>query len=369
MPDPSAMLPTLIALADERGPTFWMPRQSSTVAPDVDFLFMTITWICYFFFALILVLMVYFMFRYRRTPDHRGGGNDGPTHNTPLELTWTIIPLLLVIGIFYFGFRGFIKLSTSPRNAYEINVTAQQWSWSFQYPNGAISTTELYVPAEEPVRLILRSNDVIHSLYIPDFRVKRDVVPGRYTEMWFEAPHPTFEDDFHWLFCTEYCGTGHSNMNVKVHVLPKADFAEKVTDLAQWIDKVPDDELYFKAGPAVYAACAQCHSLDGTPGTGPTWKGLIDRLREGTGTFADGKTYADVIGPGKEFATPEDYIRDSILNPSRHIVQGYGNAMPTFRGQLNERKIQAIIGMMKHLDEFDAKGKYLGGGGDAPATQ
>ena len=332
----------------------WQPVAASTNAAAVDFVWDVINWICYFFFVLVVALMVAFVIKYR----HRAGAafrTDYPHHNTPLELTWSIVPTLLVIGIFWVGFKGYLDVTTAPKNSYEIQVQAQKWAWNFKYPNGAQSD-DLYVPANRPVRLVMRSTDVLHSLYIPDFRVKKDVVPGRYSTLWFQCDYPTGAPsekgpkvDGHHLFCTEYCGTGHSNMNRKVYVLAEADFNAWLTDQSQWIDKIADDELYSKAGPKIFARCQQCHSLDGSAGIGPTWKGIVDRV----------KGYPNV-GEGKQYATFEDYIRSSILVPGEYVVPGYANAMPTFKGQLNDRMIDAVIGYMKHLDEFDPKtGKYL----------
>lgn len=347
-----------------RPATFWLPEQASTVAPGIDFLFDLINAICYFFFALIVVLMAYFVIRYRRSPQNHAGNAGGPTHNTVLELTWTIVPLIIVVVIFFLGFRGYMESNTVPRNAYEIQVTARQWDWMFQYPNGARSD-DLYIPAGRPVKLVMRSVDVIHSLFIPDFRVKNDVVPGRYTYAWLEAPTPTGMQRGHWLFCTEYCGDEHSNMNKKVYVLPQEEFDLEIERLARWMDPIADEDLYSLAGPRIYRQCAQCHSLDGKVGIGPSWQGAWERAQAGTTPFVDGSTLADHMGPGKTYGTPEDYIRESIINPGRHLVTPFGNNMPTFRTLLTDRGIDAIIGMLKRLDEFNADGSWKGRNGDA----
>jgi len=359
----ATILNAIPAILANRPATFWLPEQASTLSPSIDFVFNLITWICYFFFVLIVALLIFFVIRYRRSDSNHAGNATGPTHHTALELTWTIIPLGIVIVIFFLGFRGYMQIATIPRNAYEIEVTAFQWGWTFRYPNGAQSD-DLVVPAGRPVKLVMRSNDVIHSLFIPDFRVKQDVLPGRYTYAWFEAPVPTGWDRFHWLFCTEYCGTLHSDMNKKVFVLPQDEFEMEVERLARFLDDIDDDELYFRAGPRLFTRCSQCHSLDGTDGIGPTWAGMWERTVEGTTRFADGTTLADHMGPGKIHETPEDYLRDSILNPGRHIVVPYGNNMPHFRGQLTDRGIDALIGMMKRVEEFNADGSWKGRPGD-----
>lgn len=353
------------ALTPAQGVTprdFWLPEGASTLAPEIDWVFHFINYINYFFFFLVVGLMFYFVWKYRQKG--REVYARGPSHNTVLELGWTIIPTIIVVVIFFMGFRGFVDAKTVPANSYQIDVTALRYGWIFKYPNGATSD-DLYVPAGQPVKLVMRSEDVLHSLYIRDFRVKQDVVPGRYTTMWFQADNPTEGDDFHWLFCTEFCGVGHSNMNRKVFVLNQTDFAEWETEQARWLDKIPENELYSKAGPKLFARCAGCHTLDGKSGTGPSWgnyDGTGDiwaRSQPGSQHKVDnGKPLADFIGPGKQYETPEGYLRASILNPGEHLVDGYGNAMPTFRGQISDRGIDALIGMMKHLDEFDAKGQW-----------
>lgn len=363
--------PTIIAQAatPEVVPAdFWLPIGASVNATNVDLMFNIINWVCYFFFAVVLAMMVTFVLKYRAKPGSKFR-HDGPTHNTLLELSWSGIPLLICIAIFFLGFRGYVDLRTAPKNSYEVNVTAVKWAWQFKYPNGAQSDN-LVVPAGQPVRLTMRSNDVLHSCYIPAFRVKQDLVPGRYTTLWFQCDIPTGleEANGYHLFCTEYCGTGHSNMNRRVLVLPQAEFDGWVTKQAAWLDEIPEEELYFKAGPKIYARCQQCHSLDGTAGLGPTWQGLWERISTPAAgsRFVDGKSYGDLIGPGKEYVTPEDYIRDSIFNPGKHLVAPYGNVMPTFKGQLTDRGVDAVIGMIKHISEFDAKGVWTKG---SPATK
>ncbi|MFO0828057.1 MAG: cytochrome c oxidase subunit II [Phycisphaerales bacterium] len=367
----NAFFTTLATTAAQAAPrklsgSFWLPPASSTGGRDIDWEFHFITWICYFFFALVVVLMVSFVVKYRQRD--RDARPIGPTHHTALEVTWTIIPLLLCVAIFYMGFKGFLNAVTPPEGAYQIDVTAQQWSWNFKYPNGA-QNDDLIIPADRPVKLVLRSEDVLHSLYIPDFRVKKDVVPGRYTTMWFQAPTPTGMDEAkaHHLFCTEYCGKDHSNMNRKVYVLGQADFDGWLDKKKREMDDTPVAEHYWKFGPKLYKRCVSCHSLDGTPGTGPSWgphdglPGIWDRTRQGLTTFTDGTKLKDLIGPGKEFEVPEDYIRNSILQPGKHLVAPFGNAMPTFQGQLRNSEIDAIIDFMKHLNEFDAKGELKQG--------
>ena len=356
------------ALAADPAPasSVWLPPAASNLAGDYDAMFHAINYVCYFFFVVVVAAMLYFVVKYR-VRKGQAFRSDGPLHNLPLETSWAVVPLLIVIFIFYVGFRDYLNMTTPPKNAYVIKVTAQKWAWNFQYPNGATSD-DLYIPAGRPVQLTMRASDVLHSCYIPDFRVKKDVVPGRYSTLWFQCDYPTgmpgkdVRDpnaktvegpldaaQAHALFCTEYCGTGHSKMNRYVYVLDEASFNQWMVDQSQWIDKIPEEELYFKAGPKIFGRCVQCHSLDGTNGIGPSWKGIVDRV----------KAYP-FVGEGKKYATYQDYIRTSILAPGDYVVPPYANAMPTFKGQLNDKAIDAVIGYMEHLDEFDPKtGKHL----------
>ncbi|MCX7895356.1 MAG: cytochrome c oxidase subunit II, partial [Thermoanaerobaculum sp.] len=185
-------------LVAERG--FMLPVQASSVAPAVDALFKFIFWVSAFFFLLIVGLMLFFVVRFRRRPGYQKP-TEAPSHNTFLEITWSVIPLVLVMIMGFWGFKVFLDLNTPPANAYEVQVTGQKWKWLFTYPNGHVDET-LHVPVDQPVRLVMTSEDVIHSFFVPAFRVKRDVVPGRYTKLWFRATKVgTYP-----VFCAEYCG-------------------------------------------------------------------------------------------------------------------------------------------------------------------
>ena len=356
---PISMLLAAVALASvltalaawAAGVHFWFPEQASTVARDVDWLFNMITWISIFFFALIVVLMVWFVLKYRMRNHEKATGS--ATHNTPLELTWTIIPLILVIAIFYAGMEGYLNIRRAPAGAYEVHVTAARWSWTFKHRNGCSESNHLYIPLGRPVRMIMDSSDVLHAFYIPAFRIKQDIVPGRITDLWFEATKPGVYD----LYCAEYCGKDHSQMHAVVEVLPEEEFEAALADCAAVFDKARDEDLARLAGERIFSRCASCHSLDGKSGTGPTWKDLWHEVETGNVVFTDGTTLKDLVGPGKQFGSPEDYLRDSILNPQSKIVMNYTGAMPTFKGQLRERELKGIIEFIKHLDQFDEKGK------------
>ncbi|HID76365.1 MAG TPA: cytochrome c oxidase subunit II [Planctomycetaceae bacterium] len=307
------------------GGSFWLPPPSSTVAGVVDKLFYFILAVATFFFLLIVVLMAVFVILYRRRP---GVEPAGPTHNTPLEVVWSVIPLGIVVAIFYLGFKGYMDLRVPPANAYEIRVTGQKWSWVFQYPNGFV-TDELHVPVDRPVLLTMTSEDVIHSLYVPAFRVKMDLVPGRYTQAWFQAVRTGQFD----LYCAEYCGTGHSDMLSKVVVHPPGEFERWLDQAAKFLEQLSPAE----AGELLFRrhGCGGCHSTDGTAKEGPTLQGAFGR----TQTFTDGSTAV----------MDDNYIRQSILEPMAKVRRGYQPVMPTYKGRLSDEEITKIIEFIKSL--------------------
>jgi cytochrome c oxidase subunit 2 len=320
-----AQLAALVPQEADDG-SFWMPPKVSTVAHQVDWLFSFILGISIFFFLLIVVLMVVFIIRYRRREGVEAEAS--ASHNTLLELTWTIIPLILVVVIFFFGFKGFLDMATPPANAYEILVDGQKWNWTFTYPNG-YSDSNLHVPVDRPIRLVMSSADVIHSLYVPAFRIKADVVPGRYSKVWFEATEPGSYE----LFCAEYCGTSHSDMISQVVVHPVGEFETWLEKASNFLETMSPVD----AGRKLYQirGCQQCHSVDGSAKTGPTLLGVYDRDRgftDGTSIIAD-----------------ENYIRESILEPMSRVVAGYEPVMPTYQGRIKDAEITAIIEYLKSL--------------------
>lgn len=324
----AAVLTNLIQAPEEGGAGLWMPPQSSTVAAEVDWLFNFILGISVFFFALIVVIMLVFVIRYRRR-EGREVAEASASHNTALEVIWTGIPVILVAVIFYFGFTSYLNMSTPPANAYEIQVTGQKWNWSFTYPNGYVDQN-LHVPQDRPVRLVMSSVDVIHSLFIPAFRIKMDVLPGRYSKAWFEA---TQAGEYN-IFCAEYCGTSHSDMMAMAIVHPRGEFES-------WLEKASNFLLTMTpvdGGRRVYEihGCAQCHSVDGGPRTGPTFFKLFGKEE----AMADGSTVV----------VDENYIRESILEPNEQVVAGYEPVMPTYQGRIKDDEITALIAYMKSLD-------------------
>lgn len=305
---------------------FWFPPQASTHAADVDWTYNFILWVSYTFFALIIALMFYFMVKYRRREEFDPGKSSD--HNMPLEITWTIIPLVLVAAMFIFGFRGYMDQRTPPRQAYTVYVNAQQWSWTFIYPNGHVDN-KLHAPVNTPIKLVMSSDDVLHSLFIPAFRVKMDVVPGRYTEMWFEAKTA----GVYTIYCTEFCGTKHSDMLSEAIIHPPGEFET-------WLAKASDifaGKSMSEVGEMLYRTrgCAQCHSIDGVRGIGPSFKGLFGTTHGITG--------------GEPVTVDENYVRESIMEPQAKIAEGYAPVMPTFQGKLDDKQITAIIEYMKTL--------------------
>ncbi len=326
-----AFLPTALWVGAGRvqaqaRPYFWMPSQASTEAGRVDWLFNFILVISLVFFLLIVTLTVFFVVRYRRRSDREAERT--ATHNIALELTWSLIPFALLVLIFAFGFKTYMSMTTPPRNALPILVTGQKWAWQFTYPNGHTDGV-LHVPVNTPVSLTLTSEDVIHSFFVPDFRVKKDVVPGRYTTAWFQA---TTADTFP-VYCAEYCGSGHSDMLTSVVVHEPGGYETWMNEVADFVDRIPPAE----AGARIFVSrgCGACHSVDGRPAVGPTLQGVFGTqvpLADGSKTLAD-----------------ENYIRESILVPGAKVVAGFDAVMPTYQGRIKDKEITVIIEYLRTL--------------------
>lgn len=310
----------------------WIPEVASNLAGKVDGVLWIITIISVVFFVLITVVLVYFSIKYRR----RSENDETPyiTGNEPLEIIWTVIPSILLIVLFIYGFVVYKDMRTPPKDAVDINVVGKQWLWEFDYYNGKKTLNELYVKQNVPVRMVMRADDVLHSFFVPQFRVKQDIIPGRYTQLWFT---PTKVGTFD-LFCAEYCGTGHSKMLAKVIVMsPEAyDIWENGVEVQDGpaVAGLTPAEL----GEKIYTekGCNACHSVDGSVVLGPSFKGLVGR----TGENADGSTYT----------ADENYIRQSIIEPQAQIVKGFQPVMPSFKGILSEDDISALIAYMKTLN-------------------
>ena len=306
---------------------FMLPPAKSTTAEATDALFHFINVTSIILLLGITVAIIYFSWKYRRRSD------DDVTpviaHNSKLEITWSVIPLILVMIVFGWGFTGYINLITPPDDAYEIRVVGKSWLWEFHYETGHVSVNELHVPVNRPVKLVMSSDDVLHSFYIPDYRVKMDVLPNRYTSLWFEAT----EISESVIYCTEYCGTAHSNMLATAHVHSQEDFETWLESAGSADDDMDPVELGEQL--VTRNACNTCHSADGARLIGPTFQGLWMAER----TMQDGEVVV----------ADENYIRESILEPNARINEGYDPVMPSYAGSLNDRQIDAIIEYIKTL--------------------
>ena len=291
----------------------------------VDNVFLYILFICVFLLGLITFLMVYFVIRYRREKHPKPVDIEGSTW---LEVTWTVIPTLIVLTMFYYGLTGFEFLKKVPEGAMVVKVMARQWSWLFEYENGA-KDTELRVPVGSPVKLILTSQDVIHGFYAPAFRIKQDAVPGMTNYLWFQ---PTEVGTFD-VLCSQYCGLEHAHMLTKIAVLPQEEFKKWYQAKKQEValkGPLVGSKLYQEKG------CFACHSTDGTPRVGPSFKGLF------------GKTER-VLTAGKERSVlvDEAYVRKYILEPNIDVIEGFQPIMP--KVSLTVDELNALVEFIKSL--------------------
>lgn len=344
--------------------SFFFPVDASTYAQEVDSTFDMILWISNAFFFAILAAMIIFVVRYRQAKG--GRATSRATHHNLLEISWTVLPCFLLVIMFVRGSWGFLNMQTPPEGADVVNVKAFKWGWTMDYGNAAFHP-ELHVVVNRPTRMVMRSSDVIHAFFVPAFRIKRDIVPGRYNTTWFEATvaskrvsdaelqqaldeaeanngnfnyeHGFTPDGYTYfdLFCAEYCGRDHSRMKsyVVVH--------ETQEDLDAWLAKikvrqpgVPLEEhgqkLYNQRG------CASCHSIDGTPRVGPTFVNLFGKQ--------------EALASGETVLVDENYLRESILDPKAKVVAGLQPVMPSYQGQLTDDDIDSLIAYMKTLSEL-----------------
>lgn len=309
--------------------SFWLPESASTSAETIDFVYYFIYYINVFFTVTIGIAIFYLALRFRRKSRDQLADPKVPGHSNTLEVTWSVIPALLCVAIFYFATVGFMDLRTAPQDSNEVTVHGWKWAWEFEYANGATSPV-LHAVKGEATKLLMYSDDVIHSFFVPSFRVKQDVVPGRYTQLWFE---PTVAGE-HQVFCTEYCGQRHSDMLAKVIVHEtREEYDQAIKGLANKYEGMSLAE----AGEMLYKtkACSGCHSVDGAKMAGPTFKGSWGNVRQ----FQD----------GSEEAMDENYVRNSVLYPQKQIVAGYPPVMPTYKGQLDDDEIGYIIEYLKTL--------------------
>lgn len=316
----------------------FMPVQGTDVAANVDAHYTFLVIASLISFIILIGGMTLFIIKYRRRSE-----NDETayiTHNHFLEFLWSFIPFLIVMGVFYWGKVIYDKMRTFPEKSEEIHVIAQKWAWEFKYKNGVSLESAkgevLHVPVGKPVRLIISSRDVLHSFFVPGFRNKQDAVPGRFTSLWFQAK----QEGEYQVFCTEYCGTGHSNMPARIRaVAPEAFTAwleEKKANTP--VDPNAGNEMAMK-GAKLYKdlGCGGCHTVaaDAPKLSGPSWVGLFGNKREFEG--------------GSSAQGDENYIRESILNPMAKIVKGYPGIMPPYAGRVSDEDIDSIIEYIKTL--------------------
>jgi len=299
------------------------PESASTMAGRVDALYFFLVGIAVFFSLLIAGLIVFYAIRYkRRTPASVGAAIHG---GLVLELTWSIIPFIITMVIFVWGASVFFAMARPPSETMDIYVVGKQWMWKFQHLDGQREINELHVPVGRAVRLIMTSEDVIHDVFVPAFRIKADVLPGRYTSIWFQATKP---GRYH-LFCAEYCGTKHSGMTGEVVVMDAIEYQA-------WLSGGGPEGSLAEGGAKLFAslACNTCHRPD-AQGRGPVLEGLF------------GKTVT--LQSGETATVDEAYVRESILTPSAKIAAGFQPIMPTFQGLVTEEQLLELIEYVKSL--------------------
>lgn len=300
------------------------PEQASEFAPRIDLLYFFLVGVAFFFTALICVLILYFCVRYRRKAKV---DRLNPPTSQLLELSWAIVPFVLSMIMFFWGAVLYFDQHQAPPDADEISVVGKQWMWKIQHSNGKQEINNLHVPVGRAVRLRMISEDVIHSFYVPAFRVKQDVLPGRYTHLWFTATKP----GRHHLFCAEYCGTSHSQMGGYV-------IAMEPTEYANWLSGNSSGTTAPEVtGKQVFSQfrCDTCHKPDDT-GRCPNLNGIYGRERQ--------------LVDGRKVVADEDYLRESIIEPNAKLVAGYSVSMPTYRGQISEQNLFQLISYLKSLE-------------------
>lgn len=364
----SNLMPALLA---DYTDTLWFPEQASTFAAEVDWVYDMILYMSLLFFIPITFCLVYFAVRYTKKKGVKAESQ--VTHNTPLELAWSVGPSVLLVWMFVQGSISYLDMRTPPEGAYDVGVQAFKWGWTFDYGGGTFHP-ELHILKDEPTKMSMRSTDVIHSLFVPAFRAKKDIVPGRYNYMWFQptvASKKISDEDLAkltkqnegvtWdydkvhtltidgeerdvqvtsdgytyfdLYCTEYCGTNHSEMQTVVVV------HETQEELDEWIkaNSSRGDVDMVEWGRLIYnrRGCSGCHSIDGSKLVGPSFLDLY------------GTQHA--ITTGETISVDENYVRESIINPKAKIVAGYQPVMPSYKGQLSDDDIASVIEYLKSI--------------------
>lgn len=330
-----------------------MPEKASTVAAEMDWIYMFIFWVSVAFFVPIVLIMVYFALKYRRKSETEPFGT-GPTHSTTIEVVWTVIPFLIVCYMFYIGLKQYIVVATPPSDAVQVDMVASQWQFEFTYPNpdggGLVRGPVLHALKDQPLKLRMNSLDVLHAFWSPEMRVKRDIVPGRTDYVWFE-PIVESPAEGYWIFCTEYCGTAHSTMRTRLHVHGDV---HSYNEALRQLDLLPGKSEPWELGLYLWDAkgCAQCHRISdkiSAPTTGPDWLSL-----------------SKIWGQQREFegggsaTVDENYIISSIKQPRAQIVKGYGGVMNVvqFKNDIRINYVSDFIKKLKDVsDQLDTEEK------------
>jgi cytochrome c oxidase subunit 2 len=322
------------------------PERASSVAGGVDMLFVLLVVVAVFFSVLIGVGIFYLSFRYRRRPGNEVG--QLVPGSQALEITWMVIPFLIAMVLFAWGAKLYVTMRQSPSDALNIYVVGKQWMWKIQHSDGRREFNELHVPVNRDVELTMISEDVIHDFFVPAFRVKMDVLPGRYTTLWFR---PTKTGRYH-LFCSQYCGTNHSVMGGWVDVMEPSEYQA-------WLSGGSNSESPEQSGQRLFTtlACVSCHGDPSEAGAGPRAPSLRG-VYGSTVKLSDGST-----------VTADDaYVRESILDPGAKIVAGYDNIMPTFQGVVSEDQLLQLLAYIKSLGTQPAQSASGNTGPAAPAA-
>lgn len=302
----------------------FIPESASTQSGRVDALYFYLSGVTIFFTLLIAAVVTFFVIRYRRRTPFEIPRPISGSHT--LETVWSVIPFIIGMTFFVWGAGLYFRNSRPPKNAVEVYVVGKQWMWKFQHSTGQREINELHVPVGRKIKLVMTTEDVLHDVFIPAFRIKADVVPGKYTYQWFEATKP---GRYH-LFCAEYCGMNHSGMGGWIVVMEPTEFDN-------WLSGNAGQQSTATSGQQLYQTlgCASCHGNNGEGGRGPALLGVFNNEVQLEG--------------GQKVKADESYVRESILNPQAKLVAGYGPIMPTFQGAVTEEQIVQLIAYLKSL--------------------
>ena len=301
-----------------------VPDSASTLSWKVDALYFYLSGVTLFFSLLISTVLIFFVIRYRRRTPYEIPRPVAGSHK--LETLWTIIPFIIAMTMFGWGAQVYFQQYKPPANAIEVYVVGKQWMWKLQHATGQREINQLHVPVGRKIKLIMTSEDVIHDFFVPAFRTKMDVVPGKYTTLWFEATTP---GTYH-LFCAEYCGMNHSGMTGSIVVMEPREFDNWLSGNAGSGTPAAQGQQLFQS-----LGCASCHGQNGEGGRGPTLAGVFGKKTQ--------------LQTGDSVTVDEGYVRESILNPQAKLVAGFGAIMPTFQGQISEDQLLQLVAFIKSL--------------------